>query len=64
MSMAEDDRPKTTIAHEIGADLSQLSADELTARIGLLEAEIQRLTVEKQEKMKGRAAAEDFFKRK
>lgn len=64
MSMTEDDRPKKRIEHEIGCDLTLLSADELGARIGLMEAEITRLTVEKQKKMQGRAAAEDFFKRK
>lgn len=64
MSLIDDDRPKKKIEHEIGSDLTLLSADELSARIGLLEAEIARLTVEKQKKMQGRAAAEDFFKRK
>lgn len=64
MSLIDDDRPKKKIEHEIGSDLTLLSADELSARIGLLEAEIARLAVEKQKKMQGRAAAEDFFKRK
>ena len=38
----EDDRPKKKIAHEIGQDLTLLSATELTERIALLKEEIDR----------------------
>ncbi|WP_370868956.1 DUF1192 domain-containing protein [Ectorhizobium quercum] len=59
----EDDRPKGKPAHEIGGDLSALSADELTARIALLRAEIERLEAERARKSAGRTAAESLFKR-
>ncbi len=62
MSLFDDDSPKRKVSHEIGCDISLLSADELTARIGLLEAEIARLSAERALKQKGRAAAENLFK--
>jgi uncharacterized small protein (DUF1192 family) len=62
MSLFDEDGAKRKIAHEIGADLSLLSADELTARIGLLREEISRLESEREAKQKGRAAAENLFK--
>lgn len=60
----EDDgrAPKKT-AHEIGCDLSSLSPDELSARIALLESEIDRLKAERTRKSAGRAAAESLFRR-
>lgn len=62
--LTEDDSrtPKKT-AHEIGSDLSNLSADELSARITLLESEIERLKAERSLKSAGRAAAESLFRR-
>lgn len=62
MSLFEDDRPKKKIAHEIGSDLSLLSADELTARIDLLKQEIARLEAERQKKDASRSAAESLFR--
>lgn len=62
MSLFDDDRPKKKIEHEIGCDLQLLSADELTQRIALLEAEIARLAAEREKKQSGRAAAESFFR--
>ena len=64
MSLFDDDRPKKKIEHEIGCDLSQLSADELEARIALLQAEIDRLAGERKNKLSGKLAAESFFKTK
>lgn len=63
MSLFDDDRPKKVASHEIGCDLSMLSADELDRRVALLEAEIERLKAERQRKDAGRQAAENFFKR-
>lgn len=63
MSAFDEDRPKKAAQHEIGCDLSLLSADELDKRITLLKSEIERLDAEKQRKNAGRQAAEDFFKR-
>lgn len=62
MSFADDDRPKKKVAHEIGADLSMLSVDELKARVDLLKAEIARLEEETAKKASGRAAAENLFR--
>ncbi len=62
MSLFDDDRPKKKIAHEIGSDLSLLSADELTARIDMLKQEIARLEAERQKKDASRSAAESLFR--
>jgi uncharacterized small protein (DUF1192 family) len=62
MSFAEDDRPKKKVAHEIGADLSMLSVDELKARVEILKSEIARLEAEAAKKASGRAAAENLFR--
>lgn len=63
MSLFDDDRPKKAAPHEIGCDLSQLSAEELDRRVALLQAEIERLKEERSRKEAGRAAAESFFKK-
>jgi uncharacterized small protein (DUF1192 family) len=62
MSFFEDDRPLKKIAHEIGSDLSLLSVDELSARLDLLRAEIERLEAEKAKKGSSRTAAENLFR--
>lgn len=59
---AEDDRPSPKNGHEIGCDLSLLSADELDVRIALLKQEIERLEADKVTKTSSRAAAESFFR--
>ncbi|NKN35541.1 DUF1192 domain-containing protein [Agrobacterium sp. a22-2] len=62
MSFLDEDRPKKPAGHELGCDLSLLSADELTSRIALLREEIERLEAERTRKTAGRQAAESFFK--
>ena len=62
MSLFDDDRPKKPIGHELGSDLQLLSADELQARIVLLETEIVWLRAEIARKSAGRLAAENFFR--
>ena len=62
MSLFDDDRPAKKTAHEIGSDLSLLSVDELSARIDLLRAEIERLESEKTKKGASRSAAESLFR--
>ena len=62
MSLFDDDRPAKKTAHEIGSDLSLLSVDELSARIELLRAEIERLESEKIRKGASRSAAENLFR--
>jgi uncharacterized small protein (DUF1192 family) len=63
MRMEEDDRPKKKIAHEIGADLSMISAGELRERIALLREEIARLEADIARKEASKSAADAFFKR-
>jgi uncharacterized small protein (DUF1192 family) len=58
----EDDRPKRPVGHEIGADLSAISADELRERVALLRAEIARLEEEVGRKEASKAAANAFFR--
>lgn len=62
MTLFDDDRPKKTPPHEIGADLSLLSVAELEARIALLSEEIARLEAEKTAKQTSRGAAEKLFR--
>jgi uncharacterized small protein (DUF1192 family) len=62
MSIFDDDRPQKQPAHEIGCNLSLLSADELSSRIELLKREIERLEAERASKSASKAAAESFFR--
>lgn len=48
--------------HVVGGDLSALSVDELTARITILQMEIERLEVEREKKAAGRKSAETLFR--
>lgn len=63
MSLFEDDRPKKKTSHEIGADLSMLSVDELKQRVGILKDEIARLEAEVTAKSSSRNAAEGLFRK-
>ncbi len=58
----DDERPKKKIAHEIGQDLALLSVDEITERVALLRAEIDRLEEALRSKRASRSAADKFFK--
>lgn len=60
MNFDEEPR-KTPVRHEIGADLSAVSAGELRQRIALLEEEIARITSEIERKEAGRKAADSLF---
>jgi len=62
MTFLDDERPGKPAPHEIGSDLSLLSADELSARIQLLRQEIERLEDEIRRKDSGRKVAESFFR--
>ncbi|MBX9760128.1 MAG: DUF1192 domain-containing protein [Beijerinckiaceae bacterium] len=66
MAKADEDvfgaPPKKKTVHEIGEPLDTFSADELTERIGLLRAEIERLEAARTAKEASRAAAAAFFK--
>lgn len=62
MAAEDDDKPRKKISHEIGQDLSLLSAGDLDERIALLEAEIERLKADATKKRASRDAANAFFK--
>jgi uncharacterized small protein (DUF1192 family) len=59
---ADDDRPKQKKLHEIGSDLTFLSAGELEERIAVLHDEIARLEADKTSKTSSRSVAESLFK--
>jgi len=59
----DDNKPKKKIAHEIGQDLTLLSAAELTDRIALLKDEIARLEADMAKKQATKSAADSFFKK-
>lgn len=63
MSMFEEDRPVKKASHEIGADLSALSVDELRARISLLREEVGRIEAEVASKSSSRNTAESLFRK-
>ncbi len=63
MAIFDDEPVKPKRVHEIGQDLSRLSAAELAERIAQLKAEIARLETELSSKGASRTAAESFFKR-
>ena len=62
MAIEDDDKPRKKISHEIGQDLSLLSVEELTERIALLNAEIERLQQATTKKRASKGAADSFFK--
>jgi uncharacterized small protein (DUF1192 family) len=62
MAIEDDDRPRKKVTHQIGQDLSLLSVEELTERIALLNAEIERLQQAATKKRASKDAANSFFK--
>jgi uncharacterized small protein (DUF1192 family) len=62
MAMEDDDRPRKKISHEIGQELSLLSVEELTDRIAMLSAEVERLREAMTKKRASKEAANSFFK--
>jgi uncharacterized small protein (DUF1192 family) len=66
--MAEDDDQvfaapprKKALSHEIGQSVNDLSAQEITERIAILQAEIARLEEARRAKEASRFAADAFF---
>jgi uncharacterized small protein (DUF1192 family) len=59
----EDLEPKKPKGHELGADLSKLSVDELAELIEMLKAEIARVEQTLAAKKSSKSAAESVFKR-
>jgi len=62
MAIEDDDKPRKKISHDIGQDLSLLSVEELTERIGLMNSEIARLQEAVTKKRASKDAANAFFK--
>ncbi len=62
MAIEDDDRPRKKVSHESGQDLSLLSVEELTERIALLTAEIERLQTASAKKRASKDAANSIFK--
>lgn len=60
----DEEKPKKPAGHQLGGDLSALSAEELQNRIELLRTEIERLDAERIRKEAGKRAADSFFKPK
>ena len=63
MALFDDEPRKKPKLHEIGQDLSLLSVGDLTERIGLLRAEIERLEADLQARGATKNAAEALFRR-
>jgi uncharacterized small protein (DUF1192 family) len=61
--MDEDVPIRKKVLHEIGQDLSQLSVEELSERIKVLQEEIVRLDAARSGKRASRTAADQFFKK-
>ncbi len=59
----DEDAPKKKLTHEIGQDLTLLSAVELADRIALLKGEIARLEADIGKKRAVKSAADLFFKK-
>ena len=59
----DEDAPKKKLAHEIGQDLTLLSAAELADRIALLKGEVARLEADIAKKQAVKSAADLFFKK-
>jgi uncharacterized small protein (DUF1192 family) len=59
----DEDAPKKKRVHEIGQDLTLLSAGEIADRIALLKEEIARLEADIAKKQAVKSAADLFFKK-
>jgi uncharacterized small protein (DUF1192 family) len=64
MAIFDDEPLKKPKPHEIGQDLSLLSAGDLTERIALLRNEIARLEADLAAKSATKSAAEALFRRR
>jgi len=60
--MFDDDEVKKPKGHEVGMPIDAMSVEELTDRIGLLEAEIVRLRAAIEARQKHKADAASVFK--
>ena len=60
--MDDDEDVKKVRAHDVGMVLDSLSIEELEERIGVLEAEIERLQAAIEKKKASKDAADSVFK--
>lgn len=60
----DEEGPKKSVTHEIGSDLSSISAEELRGRIAVLREEIARIEAEIARKDDSKRAADSFFRPK
>jgi uncharacterized small protein (DUF1192 family) len=63
MAIFDDEPRKPASAHVVGQDISLMSVDELSERIALLKAEIERLKEERAKRGQTKSAAEALFRR-
>ncbi|MFI0842426.1 DUF1192 domain-containing protein [Mesorhizobium sp. IMUNJ 23232] len=63
MAIFDDEPRKPASAHVVGQDISLVSVDELSERIGLLKAEIERLEEERAKRGQTKSAAEALFRK-
>jgi uncharacterized small protein (DUF1192 family) len=59
--ISEEEPRKPKVDHQLGCDLTAISADELRYRITLLETEIGRIKAEIDRKEASRKAADSLF---
>lgn len=59
----DDDKPRKTVAHQIGQPLDTLSLSDLDERIALLRTEIVRIEAARAAKEAAQSSADAFFKR-
>ncbi len=62
MALFDEQPLKRKLVHEVGQDLSLLSAGELDERIAALKEEITRLEADRAGKAASRSAAESLFR--
>ena len=60
--MFDEDLPKKTRTHEVGMPIETMSVEELEERIGMLEAEIDRLRLAVDARKKTKDEANSVFK--
>lgn len=63
MAIFDDEPRKPASAHVVGQDISLMSVDELSERISMLKAEIERLETERSQRDQTKSAAEALFRK-
>jgi uncharacterized small protein (DUF1192 family) len=63
MAIFDDEPRKPASAQVVGQDISLMSVDELSERVSMLKAEIERLEEERAKRGQTKSAAEALFRR-